>query len=156
MKTTYAILLIFLLALTSTVSGQTAKEYYERGNAKIKLEDNAGAIADFTKAIEIDTNYIDAYSARGIAKKNLNDFTGARLDFKKIIEIVTKAIEIDPQNTINYKIRGSIKIVLALMETLNRNFIVGKELSVSGCLDFTKAAELGDNEANDLIKYYCW
>jgi len=150
--------LFLLTALIMAFAGfsQTAKEYYERGNAKIKLKDNAGSIADFTKAIEIDTNYIDAYSARGIAKKNLNDFTGAMLDFKKIIEISTKAIEIDPQNTVNYKIRGSIKIVLALMETLNRNFIVGKELSVSGCLDFTKAAELGDNEANDLIKEYCW
>jgi len=44
--------------LLLSVSGycQEAEEYYARGIAKVKLKDYLGAIADYTRAIELDPN----------------------------------------------------------------------------------------------------
>lgn len=91
MKTLYSIFLIFLLSLTFTGYSQTAKEYFTRGYAKKDLQDYRGAIADYTKAIEINPKYLLAYRCRGIAKDFLKDNVGAIADY-------TKAIEIDPQD----------------------------------------------------------
>jgi len=46
-----------------------AVAYLNRGFSKGNLEDYSGAIADFTKAIELDPEYGDAYCNRGIAKE---------------------------------------------------------------------------------------
>jgi tetratricopeptide (TPR) repeat protein len=66
--------------------------FFALGTAKYNLKDYDGAIADYTKAIEIDANHAYAYNNRGVAKKNLKDYDGAIADY-------TKAIEID----VNYK-----------------------------------------------------
>ncbi|MDP5052886.1 MAG: tetratricopeptide repeat protein, partial [Congregibacter sp.] len=42
--------------------------YLSRGAAKYELQDYRGAIADFTKVIELDLKNSDAYSNRGVAK----------------------------------------------------------------------------------------
>ena len=68
---------------------QTAEDYFKSGLSKLQLEDREGAIADFTKAIQLKPNYVYAYSNRGVAKKDLKDYQGAIEDF-------TKAIEYDP------------------------------------------------------------
>jgi len=67
---------------------------------KGKAKDFRGAIADYTKAIEIRPNYINAYFDRGLAKLNLGQ-------------------------------------------------------KDSGCLDLSKAGELGHEEAYNLIKDFC-
>jgi len=64
-------------------SGQTAKEYFESGREKYKNEDYYGAIADYTKAIEIDPNYDYAYASRANAKEELGDLNGACADWKE-------------------------------------------------------------------------
>jgi tetratricopeptide (TPR) repeat protein len=65
MKTIYSALLISLLFLITTGCGKIAKEYYNHGNIKSGLEDYMGAIIDYTKAIEIETNLAVAYFRRG-------------------------------------------------------------------------------------------
>ena len=51
--------------------------------AKAKLEDYKGAIEDYTKAIEINPNYSNAYKNRGASKENLGDLSGACADWRK-------------------------------------------------------------------------
>jgi tetratricopeptide (TPR) repeat protein len=60
------------------------------------------AIADYTKAIEINPNYASTYYNRGILKKDLKDYSGAIADY-------TKAIEINPNYAIAYYNRGNSK-----------------------------------------------
>lgn len=57
------------------------------GNPKYKSGDFYGAIADYSKAIEIDVNSEIAYANRGLAKFSLKDFYGAIADYNKAIEI---------------------------------------------------------------------
>jgi tetratricopeptide (TPR) repeat protein len=80
----------------------TAKELVERGIAKGKEGDYQGAIADYTKAIEIDPKDADAYIRRGNARYDLGDKPGAIADY-------TKAIEIDPKYAAVYFNRGNTR-----------------------------------------------
>ena len=81
--------ILFTLALlVSFISfGQTTLEYFDSGYDKAEAKDYYGAIADYTKAIEINPNYAKAYSYRGISKENLGDLNGACADWKKAAEL---------------------------------------------------------------------
>ena len=70
------------------IYGQTAEEYYNQGNLKFQLEDYKGAIADFTKAIELSPNNSDAYYNRGLAKIFFNQQESGFLDLSKAGELV--------------------------------------------------------------------
>ena len=61
--------------------------YYNRGNAKGELKDYQGAIVDYTKAIEINPQYVDAYANRGIYREAVNDLKGACVDWRKAVEL---------------------------------------------------------------------
>jgi len=89
----------------------------------VELE-NDRAIAEFTKAIELDPNYADAYGRRGAAYSNKKDDDRAIADF-------TKAIELNPKFDLAYLNRGS-------------SYVIKKEYELA-IRDFTKAIEIGTN-----------
>ena len=60
--------------------------YIDRGRTYIQQEDNDRAIADFTKAIELDPEGASAYNHRGVAYANKLDFDSAIADFDKAIQ----------------------------------------------------------------------
>ena len=51
------------------------------------MNDHAGAIDDFTRAIAEDPNNADFYHNRGFAKRKLGDFPGAVLDYTAAIRL---------------------------------------------------------------------
>lgn len=56
--------IIAYLSLT-TAYCQTAVDWFDKGNVKVQLQDYKGAIADYSKAIELDPNDAEAYNSRG-------------------------------------------------------------------------------------------
>ena len=64
-----------------------AVAYYYRGVAKQAKGDSDGAIADYTKAIELKPDFAMAYYNRGLAKGAKGDLDGANADHTKAIEI---------------------------------------------------------------------
>ena len=103
--------------------------------AKNNLEDYRGAVADYTKVIKIDPNRADAYYFRGLVKWDLEDYRGEIAD-------LTKAIDIETSNEAKaYFLRGIAKNVLGQLD--------------SGCLDLSKAGELGLGQAYEVIKEKC-
>ena len=76
-----------------------AQAYYRRGAAYLRKEDLSRAIADETKAIELDQKLSNAYVRRGAAYL-------AKRDFESAIANASKAIEIDPDNVKAYLIRS--------------------------------------------------
>ena len=77
------------------IAWRSAEQKFEKGDFK-------GAIADYTKAIEINPQYSEAYINRGIAKSDLGDTQGAIADYNK-------AIDINPQYAVAYNNRGYAK-----------------------------------------------
>ena len=63
--------------------------YIDRGRVYLQQDDNDRAIADFTKAIELDPEGANAYNHRGVA------YAG-KLDFDRAIADFDKAIQLDP------------------------------------------------------------
>ncbi len=111
-----------------------ADAYFARGNVKMKLQDYYGAIDDFTAAITINENYIAAYFNRGKAKQFLQAYEDAINDCSKIIQL-------NPKNIDAYYMRGILRIDFGDMK--------------NGCLDLSKAGELGDLKAYQDIKEKC-
>ena len=111
-----------------------ADAYFARGNVKMKLQDYYGAIADFTSCIAINENNIEAYFNRGKAKQFLQAYQDAINDCSKIIQI-------NPKNVDAFFMRGILRIEFGDM--------------VNGCLDLSKAGELGDLKAYEVIKEKC-
>ena len=128
--------ILFTLALLISFSsfGQTAEEYFKSGLYKAYAKDYYGAIADYTKAIELDPNDAIAYNNRGLSKDNLKDYYGAIADY-------TKAIELDPNAANAYRNRGILKEDLG---DLN-----------GACADWKKAAELGNADAAGWVANQC-
>jgi tetratricopeptide (TPR) repeat protein len=111
-----------------------ADAFFARGNVKMKLQDYYGAIDDYTAAIAINENYIDAYFNRGKAKQFLQAYEDAINDCSKIIQL-------HPKNVDAYYMRGILRIDFGDMK--------------NGCLDLSKAGEMGDRKAYEAIKEKC-
>jgi tetratricopeptide (TPR) repeat protein len=91
------------------------------------------AIADYTKAIELDSKYISAYVNRGISEMEQTNFVAARKDFEICVQLDKKS--------------GELRRMLGLSKIkLDKN---------GACKDFELAKQLGDKQADELIKQNC-
>ncbi len=111
-----------------------SEAYFERGNIKYLLQDYYGAINDYSKTIELNENNLDAYYKRGQAKQQLEAYQDA-------INDCTKIIEKDRDNVDAYYLRGVLRIEYGQLS--------------EGCLDLSKAGELGDLKAYEMIRERC-
>ena len=64
-----------------------ADAYYNRGTLKGIVMDFNGAIADLTKAIELDPNYARLYYQRAVFRQALQDFNGSLIDYNKLLTL---------------------------------------------------------------------
>ena len=60
-----------------TGNEKIAEVYFNRGNAKSDSQDFVGAIAEYSKALEMNPRLEEAFHNRGLAKKNIMDNKGA-------------------------------------------------------------------------------
>ena len=162
------IFLVLILLICSNIIAQDAKSYFDSGNEKYKVSDYKGAIVDYNKAIQLDPDYINAYSSRGWAKISTEDYKGAMADFNT-------AIRLDPEEPNAYNSRGFLKGFLddhrGAIQDFNKSIkldpeyetayynrgIAKKELGdINGaCWDWSKAGELGDYSAYEKIREFC-
>ena len=68
-----------------------AVAYHRRGIAYATKRDFDRAIADYTKAIEIDPEHVGAYNDRGLAYTNKSDYQRAIADVTKAVELSAKS-----------------------------------------------------------------
>jgi curved DNA-binding protein CbpA len=71
----------------------SANEYYKQGLRKSQLANYKEAITDYTKAIELDSNYADAYNKRGLCNYKLGEYSEALQDFTKAIYVNSNLVE---------------------------------------------------------------
>ena len=70
-------LLLSLSLLTRSTVAESAADYFNSGRAKASKGDMNGAIADYTRAIEINPELVMVYATRGMAKHVNGDQIGA-------------------------------------------------------------------------------
>jgi tetratricopeptide (TPR) repeat protein len=105
-----------------------------RADAKRMLSDYRGSIQDFNVVIKNDSlNHYALYN-RGVSKYELDDIVGAYEDARR-------AIAIKKNVCYYYYLRGTCHLYLERKE--------------KGCLDMSKAGELGCSEAYEVIKEHC-
>jgi tetratricopeptide (TPR) repeat protein len=98
------------------------------------MNDYQGAISDFSYAIELRPNDPIHYYNRGISKAKLQDNIGALADYDRTIAL-------DPKYRSAYTNRGILRIQMGQKD--------------AGCMDLSKAGELGDQKAYEAIRKYC-
>ncbi|MDF0556591.1 tetratricopeptide repeat protein [Kamptonema sp. UHCC 0994] len=108
-----------------------AKEFYERGVQKAKQGDKAGAIADYTQAIELNSKDTEAYYKRANTHYDLGAYQQAIQDY-------TQAIQVDPSNVKAYYNRG-----LVYSDVEDRR---------SAVQDFTQVIRLNPNDAEAYLE----
>ena len=82
-----SILIAITLLVSGLAYGQTADAYYNRGLTKSKLEDDRGAIADYSIAIELNPNEANFYFNRGIVRMLFDEKDEYCMDFSKAGEL---------------------------------------------------------------------
>ena len=102
----------------------TAEEYFYAGLEKYYVQNYNGAVADFTKAIEINPNFDIAYNNRGFVRMEEKKYSSALIDF-------SKAIEINPDDGEYYFNRAQVK--------------KSKKNYYNAIADYTKATEINPN-----------
>lgn len=107
--------------MTNELNNLSAGKYFLNGVAKHKTHDYIGAIQDYTKAIEINPEFIEAFSNRGIAHKQLKNYRGAIEDF-------TKCIQIKPNIASLYSNRGAVKNELHDFIGAMADYVIAKNL----------------------------
>jgi tetratricopeptide (TPR) repeat protein len=125
----------------------SAEALYYRGYYKAQMSDNRGAIRDYDEAIKLyeaglnakanpayQQKLIDTYIVRALAKANVKKYDEAIADYDVVIRL-------NPKYATAYRLKGLAE--------------VGKGDKDNGCLDLSRAGELGSNEAYDDIKLHC-
>ena len=77
-----------ILSVAEKVNAQSAYSFYQSGKNNYKNGDYFKAAYDFTKAIEIDPNFADAYHWRALVKMFLNDYSSAMSDINKTLQLL--------------------------------------------------------------------
>lgn len=153
-------LVVFLFVTTVFYSCQTAVDYVNQGKLNIATRNYEEAIANLTKATELNPDFPEAYYLRGYLRSMQKNHNGAIADY-------TKAIELKPDYIIVYCGRGDAKAVLKdyyaaiadytkaieltsdyLDAYLNRANSK-KKIGTPFCSDYKKACELGDFQSCD-------
>jgi tetratricopeptide (TPR) repeat protein len=80
-------LLFPAFAVVAADNPTPAEQLRQSGMKKDDAGDRAGAIADYTRAIELDPRNVAAYTNRGMAREFSRDFDGARSDYARIMEL---------------------------------------------------------------------
>jgi len=112
-----------------------AEDYYKNGLEKYDMKDFAGALSDFSIAIEMLPDFAEAYYSRGLLYgKELHKYTKAIKDFTKAIKFNADFAEAYYNRGVTYKILDDI---------------------INSYADWKKAKELGYKEAEALIEKYC-
>jgi tetratricopeptide (TPR) repeat protein len=154
--------------------------YTLRADVKSKLQDYRGAIQDYDKSLELKPDGY-TYHRRGLAKFELNKINQAMEDFNLAIEVYKLEISNNSQSDFEkdqisdiYVDRGNhffhssqyeeaineyslaIQYYENSLAYFNRgiSYVLTNKLDL-GCLDFSKAGELGLEEAYTEIKKSC-
>jgi tetratricopeptide (TPR) repeat protein len=112
---------------------KSTMEYFARALANAALEKREEAVADYTRAIELNPRFVRAYAKRGLIYYNNNQPDLAHSDF-------SKAIEVNPRYGVLYFYRGNIYLEQQKLEQAIGEYTKSVELDpLDGDVWFNRA-----------------
>ena len=103
------ILTLLLSAFVGWCQNPAAFDHFDKAYKKASNGDYKGSIVDYTKAINIDPTFMEAYLNRAVSKQNIGDLKGALDDVNKVIaKDPKKADAYTTRANINYKLMDYI------------------------------------------------
>ena len=96
-------------------ASNTYQAYYDRGEAKVKLDLFEEALSDYNEAIRLKPDFTEAYYYRGVVKFTLGQHKKAISDFDEVIRL-------NPDDANAYHIRRAIKNNLGLHKEVVSDF----------------------------------
>ena len=94
------------------IDAKDAREFRLRGTARLALKDADGAIADITRAVELEPQNAASYKLRGDAWYEKGLFVAKRVDeYEKAIAEYTEALRLDPKWADPYAARAQIYLL---------------------------------------------
>jgi len=131
----HLLILLPIFLLTFSASAQKReKGAYEQALKKIEFEDYEGALEDLNNAIDSDSLNDAAFYRRGFVNAMLLNHQEALSDFDS-------AIKLNPNEAEYYSERGVAKLNLDDKD--------------GACVDWKKAASMGNEVAKELAYEYC-
>lgn len=91
----------------------TATGYFSRGNMHFQLRRYDLAVADYTRAIELDPRYVLAYDNRGVVYNRLGDVERAVRDFARAIELAPGFADPYHNRGLAYAGAGALDLAIA-------------------------------------------
>ena len=126
MKRTLYILMLLPLIVAVTVQAQTAKQYFKTGEDFTKANNYQDAIAQFTRAIELDPDYEKAYVSRAIAYSRTGEHKSAAEDYDRALVFDDKDEELYYFSGKEWHQHGNIQFALIKLTTainMKKNFL---------------------------------
>ena len=126
MKRFAMILILFPLMGTLALQAQSAKQYFKAGEEFAKKMNFKDAIEQYSKAIELDPDYDNAYIQRAMAYTKLEEYERAAVDFDRAIVFNEKDADLYYYSGMAYHLQGKNSIALTKLNKaidLKNNFL---------------------------------
>lgn len=133
----WAVILLAILA-PSCPAAKTKEEYLQLGEHFMAEGDFIQAANNFTKAIEKDSAYFQAYYKRAQAWEQSDSISKAIADYDKLLSF--PVLSVDRKGELLY-LRGNM-YYLSMQDTL-------------ACNDWKAARDIGYNKAYDRVRFKC-
>jgi len=89
----FILFLILLILPLSMVNGQKAKHFYKAGEDFVETGNYTDAVHQFTKAVELEPDFADAYLARAATYEKLNEPGKAAEDYQRATVFMDKSTD---------------------------------------------------------------
>jgi len=149
--------------------GNLKQSYFDRGQLYMRMNDKSSALADFKKVVEINPNNLQLTWDIGRVSYEIEEYADALSYYSKAIDRMEK-----PQAQMllvrgevfeklkNYEaaIQDYTRVIAMKQNLANAYYLRGQAKARLGnkedaCVDWQKAAELGNSEAKGIIVYNC-
>ncbi|MCK4346043.1 MAG: tetratricopeptide repeat protein [Bacteroidales bacterium] len=114
-KNLWTSIVLILVFLSTAVMGQNPRKFYKAGEEFIETANFEDAIEQFSKAIELDPDFVNAYIARANAYENVGKFEEATEDYNRALVFKPKEADVSYRLGVTYnKLNKYEEALLAL------------------------------------------
>lgn len=174
--------LFLFIIFAIQVGAQRASDHYFNGMMNQKAGDYNGAIADYDKALGMNSNMVEAYNNRGVCRQNLGDYEWAINDFNTAIRLkpanpdpywnraisfiktfyfgealkdLNKVIELDSTRGRAYLFRGQVEAAMFNIDEACKDFTKASSKKIGEAVEYTNAICVEEGKPGESL-YLCW